>query len=218
MKKGSPFALSFVQVQPRRGVYRRSVVCGFGHLAVWQLGPHQQRPHGQTSPLTPQNLNLKPYTSKPLRQAAPDSCLTPTPNPTPNPHPQVYAFSRDGAIPGSHFWHKVASNKVPVFAVWGSLILGMCFIVPYIGSAVAYNAVSSIATVALYLAYGIPIFLRCELWGVGCELWGVGLLKASHLSTPPTPGNGVIYSPPALVCALIFPAALFCAPSRPIAP
>src|SRR5207302_9774002 len=73
----------------------------------------------------------------------------------------IYAFSRDGALPGSRFWHKVNKRtRTPTNSIWlaavGAFILGL----PYLYSPVAYYAVTSIAVIGLYIAYGIPIFLR----------------------------------------------------------
>jgi amino acid permease (GABA permease) len=76
----------------------------------------------------------------------------------------IYAFARDGAIPGSKFWHKINKRtQTPTNAVWlgagGALILAL----PYLWSATAYAAVTSIAVVGLYVAYVIPVFLRVRL-------------------------------------------------------
>jgi amino acid transporter len=73
----------------------------------------------------------------------------------------IYAFSRDGAVPGSQFWHKInPRTRTPTNSIWfaavGAFILG----VPYLWSPVAYSAVTSIAVIGLYIAYGIPILLR----------------------------------------------------------
>jgi amino acid transporter len=73
----------------------------------------------------------------------------------------IYAFSRDGAVPGSQFWHKINKRtRTPTNSIWfaavGAFILG----VPYLWNPVAYYAVTSIATIGLYIAYGIPILLR----------------------------------------------------------
>jgi amino acid permease (GABA permease) len=73
----------------------------------------------------------------------------------------IYAFSRDGAVPGSQFWHKInARTRTPTNSIWfaavGAFILGL----PYLWSPVAYAAVTSIAVIGLYIAYGIPILLR----------------------------------------------------------
>jgi amino acid transporter len=73
----------------------------------------------------------------------------------------IYAFSRDGALPGSSIWHKVNHRtRTPTNAIWlaavGALILGL----PYLWNSFAYAAVTSIATIGLYIAYVTPTFLR----------------------------------------------------------
>jgi amino acid permease (GABA permease) len=73
----------------------------------------------------------------------------------------IYAFSRDGALPGSRIWHKVNKRtRTPTNAIWlaagGALILGL----PYLWNSAAYAAVTSIATIGLYIAYVSPTFLR----------------------------------------------------------
>jgi len=73
----------------------------------------------------------------------------------------IYAFSRDGALPGSSIWHKVnRRTRTPTNAIWlaaaGALILGL----PYLWNSVAYGAVTAIATIGLYVAYVIPTYLR----------------------------------------------------------
>jgi amino acid permease (GABA permease) len=76
----------------------------------------------------------------------------------------IYAFSRDGALPGSKFWHQVnPKTRTPTNAIWlaagGALILGL----PYLWNNTAYVAVTSIATIGLYVAYVMPTFLRLRL-------------------------------------------------------
>jgi amino acid transporter len=73
----------------------------------------------------------------------------------------IYAFSRDGALPGSSFWHRVNKRtRTPTNAIWlaagGALILGL----PYLWNYAAYAAVTSIAVIGLYIAYVTPTFLR----------------------------------------------------------
>jgi amino acid permease (GABA permease) len=73
----------------------------------------------------------------------------------------IYAFSRDGALPGSSVWSKVNKRtRTPTNAIWlaagGALILGL----PYLWNAAAYGAVTSIAVIGLYIAYVLPTFLR----------------------------------------------------------
>jgi amino acid permease (GABA permease) len=73
----------------------------------------------------------------------------------------IYAFSRDGALPFSDFWHRVNKRtRTPTNAIWlaagGALILGL----PYLWNYAAYAAVTSIAVIGLYIAYVTPTFLR----------------------------------------------------------
>ncbi len=85
-----------------------------------------------------------------------------------------YAFSRDGAIPGSRIWGKVNARRVPANAV---LFMAMCAAIitvpayfPTDGVTVAFFAVVSIAVIGLYLAYVIPVYLR---WRAG-DNWEAG--------------------------------------------
>ncbi|HEX9622794.1 MAG TPA: amino acid permease, partial [Streptosporangiaceae bacterium] len=73
----------------------------------------------------------------------------------------IYAFSRDGALPASEFWHRVNKRtRTPTNAIWlaaaGAFILGL----PYLWNPTAYAAVTSIAVIGLYIAYVLPTFLR----------------------------------------------------------
>jgi amino acid transporter len=73
----------------------------------------------------------------------------------------LYAFSRDGAVPFSNFWHHVSKgSRVPVRTAWFGAIGALILALPYIWNAAAYYAVTSIAVIGLYIAYWIPIFLR----------------------------------------------------------
>jgi L-asparagine transporter-like permease len=90
----------------------------------------------------------------------------------------MYAFSRDGATPGHRLWRRLNGERVPVYAVWAIAVLAFfCAFPAYFGpnGFVAYVAVTSIATIALYLAYAMPIFLRLrqgEAWEPG--EWNLG--------------------------------------------
>ncbi len=73
----------------------------------------------------------------------------------------IYAFSRDGALPGSAFWHRInGRTRTPTNAIWlaagGAFLLGL----PYLWNVTAYAAVTSIAVIGLYIAYVLPTFLR----------------------------------------------------------
>ncbi|WP_084794803.1 amino acid permease [Actinokineospora bangkokensis] len=73
----------------------------------------------------------------------------------------IYAFARDGAIPGSRWWHSINKRtRTPTNSVWLAAVGAFVLAVPYLWSATAYAAVTSIAVVGLYTAYVIPIFLR----------------------------------------------------------
>ncbi|MCW2818513.1 MAG: amino acid/polyamine/organocation transporter, superfamily [Marmoricola sp.] len=81
----------------------------------------------------------------------------------------TFAFSRDGAIPGSRMFAKVSpKTRVPVNAVLLCFVVGVVITLPALygvaGVPVAFLAVVSIAVIGLYLAFAVPIFLR---WRMG---------------------------------------------------
>ncbi|HEX9042148.1 MAG TPA: amino acid permease [Trebonia sp.] len=76
----------------------------------------------------------------------------------------IYAFSRDGALPGSSFWHKVnPRTRTPTNGVWLAAVGAFILALPYLWNSVAYYAVTSIAVIGLYVAYVLPTFLRLRL-------------------------------------------------------
>jgi amino acid permease (GABA permease) len=81
----------------------------------------------------------------------------------------IYAFSRDGALPGSQLWHRInPRTRTPTNAIWlaagGAFLLGL----PYLVNAAAFFAITSIAVIGLFIAYVLPVFLRLRL-GAGFE-------------------------------------------------
>jgi amino acid transporter len=87
----------------------------------------------------------------------------------------TFAFSRDGAIPGSGWLSRIhATNKVPTNAVIFVAIIGVIITLPALksvgGIPVAFYAVVSVAVIGLYLAFLIPIYLR---WTKG-DSWEPG--------------------------------------------
>jgi amino acid transporter len=86
----------------------------------------------------------------------------------------IYAFSRDGAVPGSKTWHKLDENKIPknaiLFAAVGAFLLAL----PSVVSQVAYIAVTSIAVIGLYISYIIPIILRLKSKDFKPGPWNLG--------------------------------------------
>lgn len=75
----------------------------------------------------------------------------------------IYAFSRDGAIPGSRFWHRINKRtRTPTNSIWFATVGAWVLLAPayWKGSVTAYYAVTAIAVIGLYIAYVTPTFLR----------------------------------------------------------
>ena len=99
----------------------------------------------------------------------------------------LFAFSRDGAVPGAKHWAKLSKSQVPANAVVISAIVAVLITLPAlvevnIGSEeapiivpTAFYAVVSVAVIGLYLAFAIPIYLR---WRMGSAFkqgpWNLG--------------------------------------------
>ncbi len=81
----------------------------------------------------------------------------------------TFAFSRDGAIPGSTWLAKVNTHtRIPANAVIFVGVVGIAITLPALksvgGVPIAFYAVVSVAVIGLYLAFLIPIWLR---WRMG---------------------------------------------------
>jgi amino acid transporter len=73
----------------------------------------------------------------------------------------MYAFSRDGAIPGHRVWRRISGDRVPVYSVWAIVVLSWALMLPTLtNAAVGYLVGTSIAVIGLYLAFVLPIILR----------------------------------------------------------
>ncbi|MEV5468069.1 amino acid permease [Streptomyces griseoincarnatus] len=92
----------------------------------------------------------------------------------------VFAFSRDGALPGSHLWRQVDRRTgTPRMAVLLAVVCAAVLALPSLYSPVAYAAITSINVVGITPAYAIPIYLRIKNrhrfrpgpWNLGS--WGV---------------------------------------------
>ena len=70
----------------------------------------------------------------------------------------IYAFSRDGAIPGSKLW-RVTNEKldVPFNAMMLSMVVQILLGLIYFGSTAALNAFSGVGVICLTLSYACPI-------------------------------------------------------------
>ncbi len=73
----------------------------------------------------------------------------------------VFAFARDGGLPLSTLWRRVTKRfATPAPAIWLSAAVAFVLVVAALAaSSKAYEAVTSLSTIALYLSYGIPIAL-----------------------------------------------------------
>jgi amino acid permease (GABA permease) len=88
----------------------------------------------------------------------------------------VFAFSRDGAVPGHKLWHRInPRTRTPTNGIWFCVVFAFLLAVPVLWSSVAYAAVTSIATIGLYIAYVLPTLLR-RLKGKSWEggRWSLG--------------------------------------------
>ena len=79
----------------------------------------------------------------------------------------MYAFSRDGAVPGGNLWKKVNKHHIPLNAVVASAVGGIVMTLPALwksptGAPTAFYAVVSVCVISLYLAFLIPIYLRLK--------------------------------------------------------
>jgi amino acid transporter len=95
----------------------------------------------------------------------------------------LFAFSRDGAVPGGRYWSRLNHNRVPVYGVLLSALVAVIITSPALVRVdingapvpVAFFAVVSIGVIGLYVAFAIPIFLR---WRRGSDFvtgdWTIG--------------------------------------------
>lgn len=87
----------------------------------------------------------------------------------------IFAFARDDGMPGSKYWYKLSSRRVPLNALLLSITCSFILALPALFSTVVYSAVTSIAVIGLYIAYVSPTFLRnihrerfqCGPWNLG---------------------------------------------------
>jgi amino acid transporter len=120
------------------------------------------------SSLSPGLLKLVIFISMSGQIYCSTACMTSTSR-------MLFAFSRDGAVPGSKLWAKVNANGTPRNAVLLGAAAGVVLTLPALyksplGVPTAFYAVVSIGVLGLYLAFAIPIWLR---WKAG-DAWKPG--------------------------------------------
>ncbi|HCT78296.1 MAG TPA: amino acid permease, partial [Micromonosporaceae bacterium] len=73
----------------------------------------------------------------------------------------AFAFSRDGALPGSRIWRKVNPRTgTPTNSIWLCVACSTLLVLPSIWNTTAYYAATSIAVIGLYISYVAPVLLR----------------------------------------------------------
>jgi len=106
----------------------------------------------------------------------------------------MYAFSRDGAVPGGNLWKKVNAHGVPLNAVIASAVAGVVLTLPALwkspsGVPTAFYAVVSVCVISLYLAFMIPIYLRLKagssfkpgVWTLGSKYKWMGTVAVAEI-------------------------------------
>jgi amino acid transporter len=114
----------------------------------------------------------------------------------------TFAFSRDGAIPGSGLWSKVNAKKVPANAVMFVAVIAGLITLPALIEVnfgtkeapiilpTAFYAVVSVAVIGLYLAFAIPIYLRWKMgdsfkpgsWNNGSKYKWMNLVAVAEIA------------------------------------
>lgn len=126
----------------------------------------------------------------------------------------TWAFARDGAIPGSHWWKKVNTKlDVPLNAMMLCMVVEILLGLIYFGSTAAFNGFSGAGVIFLTIAYVMPIFVslvtgRKSLkagaydfgaFGIFCNVVAIAwtLLVTPLFSMPsylPVPASGMNYA------------------------
>ncbi len=76
----------------------------------------------------------------------------------------VYAFSRDGAVPGHKLWHRINPRTgTPTNSVWFAAVFAFVIGIPSLWSGVAFNAIVAVAVSSQTIAFVLPVFLRRRL-------------------------------------------------------
>jgi len=88
----------------------------------------------------------------------------------------LFAFSRDGAVPGHRWWRQVGKNRVPQISVVAICVLSAAIMIPAIWNyLVGYLVGTGIAVIGLYVAFILPVILRFRIgdrWEPGA--WTLG--------------------------------------------
>ena len=124
----------------------------------------------------------------------------------------LFAFSRDGAVPGHKYWSHLTAKAVPLYGVIATAVISVILTLPAlikvnVGGApvpVAFYAVVSIGVIGLYWCFAIPIWQRLKMgdsfvpgdWTLGtrykvlCALALIDVVIVSIVAFMPTSNLG----------------------------
>lgn len=144
----------------------------------------------------------------------------------------TYAFSRDGALPGSRLWAKVnARTGTPTNSIWLCTVCSIILASPALFNTTAYLAVTSIAVIGLYIAYVTPVLLRRlnpdfrqGVWNLGRWSGVIGWIAVAWVvfivilfmlpPANPITVNSFNYAPIAVLAVLLFATIMWFAKGR----
>ncbi|CAL8461962.1 g1493 [Coccomyxa elongata] len=73
----------------------------------------------------------------------------------------LWSFSRDGGIPFHQLWSAInEGTQTPILSVWAMVTFAFLLGLPMLHSTSAFQAVTSICSIGLYISYAIPILMR----------------------------------------------------------
>ncbi|MBI4867995.1 MAG: amino acid permease [Candidatus Wallbacteria bacterium] len=107
----------------------------------------------------------------------------------------IYAFARDGGLPGSHLFSRVSpATRTPAHAIWlgSGLALAFTLYTP------VYATITCVATISLYISYAIPLALGLRARGVEWKQMGPWTLGRIG---PPVAATAVAWV--AFVCVIL---------------
>jgi amino acid transporter len=125
----------------------------------------------------------------------------------------LFAFSRDGAVPGHKRWSRLSARRVPVGGVILTAVISILLTAPALipvningaPTPIAFYAVVSIGVIGLYWCFSIPIWQRLKLgdkfvpgsWNLGskykflCVVALIDVVLVSVMAFMPTANVGV---------------------------
>ena len=104
----------------------------------------------------------------------------------------TFAYARDGCFPASHIIKRVNRHThTPVNAVWFNTTIGILLTLLIFAGEIAIGAIFSIAAVAAFVAFTVPIFIRVFFvgnrfrpgpWNLGRFSMPIGVMACSFVA------------------------------------